>query len=63
MKGSLEKRSKSIFEFFELVPLSCRGVAKLYPQKNPMYKYSESIAIEHFNIILLHCYEKVIRNY
>ena len=33
-EGSMEERSKSIFEIFELMPLSCRGGAKLYPQND-----------------------------
>ena len=52
LKGSMEKRSKSIFKLFELLPLSYKRCAKLYIQKT-MYKYSEIIAIGHFKNRLL----------
>ena len=54
----MEERSKSIFDFFALLRLSCRGV--LIPSEYPMYKYSELLDVGHFKNILL--YIKVIRN-
>ena len=38
LKGSMEERSKSIFDVFELLPLSCIGGAKLYYYQNVLQR-------------------------